>query len=81
MSQAPESGTPPKSSHGQKRILWRKSERSGLANCVEVAFIGGMIGIRDSKDTAQSVQLYTRDEWRAFVGGIKAGEFDDLVDG
>ena len=41
-------------SHDQSRAQWRKSTRSGYANCVEVASIDANIGIRDSKapDTA-----------------------------
>jgi Domain of unknown function (DUF397) len=57
---------------------WRKSTRSGAYgdNCVEVAFIGDAIAVRDSKDTDGPVLIFTRGEWDAFVGGAKDGEFD-----
>jgi uncharacterized protein DUF397 len=57
---------------------WRKSTRSGpySDNCVEVAFVGGAIALRDSKDRAGAVLLFTPEEWLAFVGGAKDGEFD-----
>lgn len=57
---------------------WRKSTRSGAYgdNCVEVAVTADVIGVRDSKDTAGPVLLFTRGEWDAFVGGAKDGEFD-----
>ena len=57
---------------------WRKSTRSGpySDNCVEVAFIGGAVALRDSKDKAGAVLLFTPEEWLAFVGGTKDGEFD-----
>lgn len=57
---------------------WRKSTRSGpnCDNCVEVAFVGAGIAIRDSKDPLGPNLLFTADEWEAFVGGAKNGEFD-----
>ncbi|GAA2368448.1 DUF397 domain-containing protein [Dactylosporangium salmoneum] len=57
---------------------WRKSTRSGpySDNCVEVAFVGGAVALRDSKDKAGAVLLFTAEEWLAFVGGTKDGEFD-----
>jgi hypothetical protein len=58
---------------------WRKAQRS-VSNgaCVEVAPADGMIAMRDSKDPGGPVLMYTPDEWRAFLHGAKAGEFDDL---
>ncbi|MER7281723.1 DUF397 domain-containing protein [Dactylosporangium sp. NPDC000244] len=57
---------------------WRKSTRSGpySDNCVEVAFVGGAVALRDSKDKTGPVLLFTPEEWVAFVGGTKDGEFD-----
>lgn len=57
---------------------WRKSTRSGpySDNCVEVAFVGGAVALRDSKDKAGAVLLFTPEEWLAFVDGTKDGEFD-----
>jgi hypothetical protein len=57
---------------------WRKSTKSGAYgdNCVEVAFVGDAIAVRDSKDTTGPVLLFTRGEWDAFVFGAKDGEFD-----
>lgn len=58
--------------------VWRKSTRSGpwTDNCVEVAFVGDLIGVRDSKDFTKGVLVFTRGEWDAFVAGAKDGEFD-----
>lgn len=36
----------------------------------------GMIAVRDSKDPAGPKLLFTRDEWKAFIGGVMNGEFD-----
>lgn len=60
------------------RAEWRKSTRSGpnCDNCVEVAFLGGAIAVRDSKNQSGPALVFTPDEWDAFVGGAKDGEFD-----
>lgn len=63
-------------------LAWRKSTRSGPVNdnCVEVAPAGdGSVAVRHSKHQQGPVLAYTRDEFRAFVEGAKAGEFDDLI--
>jgi hypothetical protein len=58
--------------------VWHKSTRSGpnCDNCVEVAFVDGAIAVRDSKNPAGPALIFTPDEWDAFVGGAKDGEFD-----
>jgi Domain of unknown function (DUF397) len=55
---------------------WFKSSDSGDHGCVEVAFCGDEIGVRDTKDRAKTPHVYTRDEWTAFLAGAKRGEFD-----
>ena len=57
---------------------WHKSTRSGpdSDNCVEVAFVGEAIAVRDSKNPAGPALIFTTAEWDAFVGGAKDGEFD-----
>ena len=57
---------------------WRKSVRSGpnCDNCVEVAFVGSAIAVRDSKNQTGPVLVFTPSEWDAFVAGAKDGEFD-----
>jgi hypothetical protein len=60
------------------QVVWRKSSRSGpwTDNCVEVAFIDGAVAVRDSKNPAGAVLVFTPTEWDAFVNGAKDGEFD-----
>jgi Domain of unknown function (DUF397) len=59
------------------RAQWRKSVRSnGGDNCVEVAFLGDGVAVRDSKNPTDGNLLFTRGEWEAFIGGAKDGEFD-----
>lgn len=57
---------------------WVKSSFSfANGNCVEVADLpGGRIGVRHSKDVTGPVLRFTPDEWHAFLGGVRNGEFD-----
>ena len=56
---------------------WKKSSRSGSAgHCVEVAFAGDGIAVRDSKNPTGAALIFTPAEWDAFLGGAKDGEFD-----
>jgi hypothetical protein len=60
-------------------LAWRKAQASvNNGQCVELARTGGLIAIRDSKNPAGPVLMYTPAEWRAFLTGAKNGEFDDL---
>lgn len=57
---------------------WVKSSLSyALGNCVEVASLPcDEIGVRNSRDAGGPVLRFTPDEWRAFLGGVRNGEFD-----
>lgn len=59
---------------------WLKSSLSfSNGNCVEVASLpDGGIGVRNSRDSAGPVLRFTPDEWHAFLGGVRNGEFDDF---
>jgi hypothetical protein len=59
---------------------WKKSSLSMTnGNCVEVAPLGsGSVAVRDSKDRTGPVLQFTPDEWTAFLGGVRNGEFDSL---
>jgi hypothetical protein len=57
---------------------WVKSSRSGPTggNCVEVAFLAdGQVAVRNSRHTADPALVFSAQEWDAFVGGAKDGEF------
>jgi Domain of unknown function (DUF397) len=55
---------------------WRKSSRSTSNGCVEVAFVGDRVAVRDSKDPGGAVLIFTAHEWASFLGGVRDGEFD-----
>ncbi|MFJ1647692.1 DUF397 domain-containing protein [Streptomyces sp. NPDC088258] len=62
-------------------IQWRKSSKSGgqdHAECLELAEHNGEILMRES-DNPDVVIRTTRAKLRAFLGGAREGEFDDLA--
>ena len=60
-------------------LNWRKAQQSvNDGQCVELARAGDMVAVRDSKNPAGPVLMYTPAEWRAFLDAAKNGEFDDL---
>jgi hypothetical protein len=60
------------------RLVWVKSTHSGdKTQCVEVAALpDGSRAVRDSKDPDGPVLFFSGSEWRAFVAGVRNGEFD-----
>lgn len=62
-------------------IAWRTSTKSdgGGGNCVEVGPLAdgsGRVAVRHSRRPDGAVIVYTREEWQAFIAGVKEGEFD-----
>jgi hypothetical protein len=55
---------------------WRKSTYTTVNECVEVAFVDGVVAVRDSKDPAGPALVFTPGEWRAFTRGTQEGQFD-----
>lgn len=60
------------------QLTWYKSSISGTnGSCVEVAHLpDGTTAVRDSKHPDGPMLTFTPAEWAAFLGGVKAGEFD-----
>ncbi|MBW8803405.1 MAG: DUF397 domain-containing protein [Catenulispora sp. 13_1_20CM_3_70_7] len=60
---------------------WTKaSASSGNGACVEIASIRpDEIYVRNSRDPEGPVLRFTKQEWVAFVAGVKEGEFDAIV--
>jgi hypothetical protein len=52
---------------------WRKSSYSGGAHedCVQLAQVPGVIGVRDSKNPGGPVLSFNPAEWRAFIAEVK----------
>lgn len=68
-------------SDARQSTAWTKSSFSGdLGCCVEIGFSTKGILVRDSKEAAAggpvAILSFTEPEWRAFIAGVKAGEFD-----
>lgn len=57
---------------------WVKSTFSmASGNCVETARLAAhQMAVRDSKDRSGPVLVFTASEWRAFVAGVRDGQFD-----
>jgi hypothetical protein len=55
---------------------WHKSSRSGTENCVEVLMTDHAIAVRNSQAPTEAQLSFTAAEWRAFVEGVRLGEFD-----
>ena len=54
-------------------VEWRKSSYSGGGNdgnCVEVAFAGPAVAVRDSKNTEAGALVVPAAEWRAFLAAL-----------
>lgn len=59
-------------------LMWFKATlSSGNGQCVECAHLpdGGM-AVRDTKNRPGAVLRFTADEWKAFLAGVRSGEFD-----
>ncbi|MFJ4697837.1 MULTISPECIES: DUF397 domain-containing protein [unclassified Streptomyces] len=61
---------------------WAKSELSnGGDNCLEVAFVDGVVALRDSVDVgdpAAQVLVVSRKDYELFTASVRAGQADLL---
>jgi hypothetical protein len=62
-------------------VRWHISTKSdnGGGSCVEAGPLAdgsGRVAVRHSHHPNGQVIVYTRTEWKAFIGGVKDGEFD-----
>ncbi|MFK3983868.1 DUF397 domain-containing protein [Micromonospora sp. NPDC050397] len=60
------------------RAVWRKSSRSGAndSNCVEVAGLAEVVGVRDSKDVVGPVLVFAPSSWSRFLSGLRVVSVD-----
>jgi hypothetical protein len=58
-------------------IEFRTSSFCNRGSCVEVGRSSdGTFLVRDTKNREQGPLAFTREEWAAFVAGVKNGEFE-----
>jgi hypothetical protein len=60
-------------------LNWRWSRSCEGGACVMVARHGDFILFGNATEPNGPVYVYTVDEWRHFIAGAKAGDFDDLA--
>jgi hypothetical protein len=60
------------------QAVWRKSRACATSECVEVATLADGVAVRGSR-SPDVVLTFTKAEWRAFLLGAKAGDFDDVA--
>jgi hypothetical protein len=58
------------------RLRWLRSSHCSTNACVEVAWTGDHVLLRDTKNPEKTPMEFTADEWAAFVQGARSGEFD-----
>lgn len=54
--------------------VWTRSSRCESNACVEVAFVEDKVLVRNSNARSLVVRI-SHDEWRAFLAGVRRGEF------
>jgi hypothetical protein len=66
--------------HDLSAARWIRSRACSSDGCVEVAQLAdGSVALRDSKDVRKAAHVFDREEWSAFIMGVKDGEFDVAV--
>jgi len=56
-------------------MLWRKSSFCSDTACVEVAFDGDAVAVRDGKNRERAPLRLTRSQWDDFIRSVKEDEF------
>jgi hypothetical protein len=62
-------------------VIWIKSRHSNPSgNCVEMASLpGGGVAVRNSRYPEGPALVYTENEVRAFLAGVRDGDFDSVI--
>lgn len=57
--------------------IWKASEACEAGSCIEVCGdVHDQVLVRDSKNPDAGYLTFTRDEWLAFLAGVRNNEFD-----
>ena len=57
---------------------WRAARHCDGGGSIEIVVRGDHVLVRRSTDPDGLHVILTRDEWQAFVGGVKDGDFDEI---
>lgn len=57
-------------------LAWRQSSFCKESGCVEVAFSGGAVFVRDSKSPNDSILEFSGFNWQTFLYAAMTGKFD-----
>jgi hypothetical protein len=68
----------PKRRQRSAQAVWRRPRACATSECVEVAALAGEVAVRSSL-SPDVVLTFTKAEWGAFLRGVKAGDFDDVL--
>lgn len=60
-------------------LSWRVSSTCDGGACIRVARHGDSVVFGDASQPDGPVYVYTMDEWRDFLAGVKLGDFDDIA--
>jgi Domain of unknown function (DUF397) len=60
------------------QAVWRRPRACANTECVEVAALAGEVAVRSSQ-SPDVILTFTKAEWREFLLGAKAGDFDDVL--
>lgn len=61
---------------GRAPLSWQRSHACAQEACVEVHIEASQVLVRDSKDPDGPILRFTTAEWKAFLDGASAGQFD-----
>lgn len=61
-----------------EQAVWRRPRACANSECAEVAALAGEVAMRSSQ-SPDVVLTFTKAEWREFLRGVKAGDFDDVL--
>jgi hypothetical protein len=59
-----------------KHFVKSSWSKNNPKTCVLIARRPQGVAVRDSKDPGKNTLFFTRGEWKAFVKGVKSGEFN-----
>jgi hypothetical protein len=61
-------------------FIYTTSRSCGGGNCVEAAPLpNGAVALRDSKNRSTPPYIFTPEEWKELIAGIKNGDYDFFV--